>query len=85
VQVLGIIGALIVPPWFAGAAALVENLYLKPKLKTETQAAATAKTGSDSPPLPNFPGTSDTDRLADEGESSSALSPPSPLAKETND
>ena len=30
-QVLGIIGALIVPPWFAGAAALVENLYLVPK------------------------------------------------------
>lgn len=35
VQILGIIGALIVPPWFAGAAALVENLYLRPKLAAE--------------------------------------------------
>ena len=31
VQVLGIIGALIVPPWVAGANVLLENLYLKPK------------------------------------------------------
>jgi predicted PurR-regulated permease PerM len=31
VQVLGIIGALIVPPWVAGAGVLLENLYLKPK------------------------------------------------------
>jgi len=35
VQVLGIIGALIVPPWFAGVAVLVENLYLRPKLLAE--------------------------------------------------
>ena len=35
VQLLGIIGALIFPPWFAGGAALVENLYLKPKLEAE--------------------------------------------------
>jgi predicted PurR-regulated permease PerM len=35
VQVLGIVGALIVPPWVAGGAALVENLYLKPKLRAE--------------------------------------------------
>ena len=35
VQVLGIIGALIVPPWFAGASVLVENLYLQPKLLAE--------------------------------------------------
>ncbi|ERT06911.1 hypothetical protein M595_3162 [Lyngbya aestuarii BL J] len=35
VQVLGILGALIVPPWFAGVAALVENLYLKPKQEQE--------------------------------------------------
>ncbi|EDX84592.1 hypothetical protein S7335_2289 [Synechococcus sp. PCC 7335] len=34
-QVLGIIGALIVPPWVAGGAVLLENLYLKPKLKNE--------------------------------------------------
>jgi predicted PurR-regulated permease PerM len=34
-QVLGIIGALIVPPWVAGASALLENLYIKPKLLAE--------------------------------------------------
>ncbi|HIK10713.1 MAG TPA: AI-2E family transporter [Oscillatoriaceae cyanobacterium M33_DOE_052] len=79
VQVLGIIGALIVPPWFAGAAALVENLYLKPKLKMETEAAATAKTRSGALPPPDFP------EGLFPGESSSASSPPSPLAKETND
>ena len=31
-QVLGIIGALIAPPWVAGASVFLENLYLKPKL-----------------------------------------------------
>ncbi len=35
VQVLGIIGALIVPPWVAGGAVLLENLYVKPKLVME--------------------------------------------------
>jgi predicted PurR-regulated permease PerM len=35
VQVLGIIGAIVVPPWFAGVSALVENLYLKPKLMAQ--------------------------------------------------
>jgi predicted PurR-regulated permease PerM len=34
-QVLGIIGALIVPPWVAGSAILLENLYVQPKLLTE--------------------------------------------------
>ncbi len=34
-QVLGIIGALIVPPWVAGGAVLLENLYLQPKLQKE--------------------------------------------------
>lgn len=34
-QVLGIIGALIVPPWIAGIGVLLENLYVKPKLITE--------------------------------------------------
>ncbi len=34
-QLLGIIGALIVPPWVAGGAVLLENLYVKPKLLTE--------------------------------------------------
>jgi predicted PurR-regulated permease PerM len=36
-QVLGIIGAIIVPPWVAGAAVLLENLYLQPKLIAEQQ------------------------------------------------
>jgi len=31
VQVLGILGALIVPPWFAGVSALVDSLYIQPK------------------------------------------------------
>ena len=34
-QVLGIIGALIVPPWIAGAAVLIESLYVQPKLLSE--------------------------------------------------
>ena len=34
-QVLGIIGALIVPPWIAGVGVLLENLYIKPKLIAE--------------------------------------------------
>jgi predicted PurR-regulated permease PerM len=36
VQVLGIIGALIVPPWVAGAGVVLENLYLTPKMLAET-------------------------------------------------
>ncbi len=36
-QILGIIGALIVPPWIAGGAVLLENLYLRPKLMAERQ------------------------------------------------
>ncbi|MEW6493184.1 MAG: AI-2E family transporter [Cyanobacteriota bacterium] len=39
-QVLGLIGALIVPPWVAGAAVVLENLYLKPKQIAEQQEAA---------------------------------------------
>lgn len=39
-QVLGIIGALIVPPWVAGGAVLLENLYLQPKLIAEKQSTA---------------------------------------------
>lgn len=38
-QVLGLIGALVVPPWVAGVAVLVDNLYLKPKLIAEKKAA----------------------------------------------
>jgi predicted PurR-regulated permease PerM len=47
-QVLGILGALIVPPWVAGAAVLLENLYLKPKLLAENKVAAIAETLPDS-------------------------------------
>jgi predicted PurR-regulated permease PerM len=39
-QVLGIIGALIVPPWVAGSAVMLQNLYLRPKLLAERRAAA---------------------------------------------
>lgn len=41
-QVLGIIGALIVPPWVAGAAVLLESLYLKPKQLAEQQSEMSA-------------------------------------------
>ncbi|MBE9216087.1 AI-2E family transporter [Plectonema cf. radiosum LEGE 06105] len=34
-QALGIIGAVIVPPWVAGITVLLENLYLRPKLLAE--------------------------------------------------
>lgn len=34
-QVLGFLGALIVPPWVAGAAVILDNLYLQPKLAGE--------------------------------------------------
>ncbi len=44
-QVLGIIGALIVPPWVAGATVLLENLYLEPKLRAERQAAIAHEAG----------------------------------------
>ncbi|MEL7084524.1 MAG: AI-2E family transporter [Cyanobacteria bacterium P01_G01_bin.4] len=33
VQLLGILGAVIVPPWFAGTSVLIDNLYLQPKLE----------------------------------------------------
>ncbi|MDT9341025.1 AI-2E family transporter [Trichodesmium erythraeum 21-75] len=52
VQLLGIIGALIIPPWFAGAAALVENLYLKPKLEAENiQSIITSNGEHNLPPV----------------------------------
>ncbi|ERN42599.1 putative permease [Rubidibacter lacunae KORDI 51-2] len=55
-QVLGILGALIVPPWVAGASALLETLYLQPKAEQkerarQSAALATATVESD-PPLP---------------------------------
>ncbi|MDJ0554308.1 MAG: AI-2E family transporter [Microcoleaceae cyanobacterium MO_207.B10] len=49
IQLLGIIGALIVPPWFAGGAALVENLYLKPKLKAEGMISIVTNNGDHNP------------------------------------
>lgn len=54
-QVLGIVGAVIVPPWVAGAAVLLENLYLKPKLAAEQQAelAAAPPPPDSSTPVPN--------------------------------
>jgi predicted PurR-regulated permease PerM len=39
-QVLGIVGALIVPPWLAGGAVLLESLYVQPKLLAESQKTA---------------------------------------------
>jgi predicted PurR-regulated permease PerM len=36
-QVLGLIGAIIVPPWVAAAAVVLENLYLKPKQLAQQQ------------------------------------------------
>lgn len=46
VQVLGILGAVIVPPWFAGVAALIENLYLKPKIRAEYREAISQAKGN---------------------------------------
>ncbi|MEL4894468.1 AI-2E family transporter [Crocosphaera sp. Alani8] len=37
VQLLGILGALILPPWVAGAGVLLKNLYLIPKLEAEKE------------------------------------------------
>ncbi|MBD2022031.1 AI-2E family transporter [Leptolyngbya sp. FACHB-36] len=37
-EVLGVLGALVVPPWVAGAAVLLENLYLRPKAIGEARA-----------------------------------------------
>jgi predicted PurR-regulated permease PerM len=53
-QVLGILGALIVPPWVAGGAVLLENLYLRPKLLAERrrrQALTQSKLSLESLPL----------------------------------
>ena len=51
IQLLGIIGALIVPPWFAGGAALVENLYLKPKLEAENIQSIVTNNGDHNPQI----------------------------------
>ncbi|MEM8642748.1 MAG: AI-2E family transporter [Cyanobacteria bacterium P01_G01_bin.54] len=41
-QVLGIVGAIIVPPWLAGGAVLLENLYLQPKRSRASAAGEAA-------------------------------------------
>ncbi|MBD2293866.1 AI-2E family transporter [Anabaena sphaerica FACHB-251] len=41
-QVLGIIGAVIVPPWVAGVSVLLENLYLHPKMLAQSQSKSDA-------------------------------------------
>ncbi|WP_353930622.1 AI-2E family transporter [Okeanomitos corallinicola TIOX110] len=38
-QLLGIIGAVIIPPWVAGVAVLLENLYLRPKMLSQGQSS----------------------------------------------
>lgn len=42
-QLLGIVGAVIAPPWVAGMAVLLENLYLKPKQEAEVRARLYAR------------------------------------------
>lgn len=49
-QVLGIIGALIVPPWIAGGAVLLENLYLRPKLIAERRSQIKPQLGDGAAP-----------------------------------
>ncbi|MBF2036644.1 MAG: AI-2E family transporter [Leptolyngbyaceae cyanobacterium T60_A2020_046] len=57
-QVLGIIGALIVPPWIAGGAVLLENLYLRPKLMAERRNGAqlSPTPSAEAPPEPMMSG-----------------------------
>ena len=43
-QVLGIIGALIAPPWVAAGGVLIENLYLQPKRDTEQKTQPAVET-----------------------------------------
>ena len=45
-QVLGITGAVIIPPWIAGASVLLENLYIRPKLLAEGKATAVEASAS---------------------------------------
>lgn len=54
-QVLGIIGALVVPPWIAGGAVLLENLYLRPKLMAERRRKSAQRSSGQSsdPPEPS--------------------------------
>jgi predicted PurR-regulated permease PerM len=43
-EVLGVLGAVIVPPWVAGAAVLLENLYLRPKSLAEARESPSEST-----------------------------------------
>ncbi|ASC73469.1 AI-2E family transporter [Halomicronema hongdechloris C2206] len=56
-QVLGIIGALIVPPWIAGGAVLLENLYLRPKLMAERRRGKQLRSASSTNESPLEPDT----------------------------
>nr|WP_279611512.1 AI-2E family transporter [Thermostichus vulcanus] len=56
-QLLGIIGAVIAPPWVAGSAVLLENLYLKPKQEAEIREKLQSRPD---------PGTSTQERLPSE-------------------
>ncbi len=61
-QVLGIIGAVIVPPWVAGVAVVLENLYLRPKLLAEEKAT-----------IYELPRTSDNQQLLELDEKEQAI------------
>ncbi|WP_414563246.1 AI-2E family transporter [Anabaena sp. CCY 9613] len=62
-QVLGIIGAVIVPPWVAGVAVLLENLYLQPKLLAEGKTT-----------IYEIPINADNQSLSDSGKLSAGVS-----------
>ncbi|HYW18829.1 MAG TPA: AI-2E family transporter [Nodularia sp. (in: cyanobacteria)] len=62
-QVLGIIGAVIVPPWVAGVGVLLENLYLQPKLLNEQKL-----------PTYKLPLSSDIQVTSDSGNTSDGVS-----------
>ncbi|MBE9198983.1 MULTISPECIES: AI-2E family transporter [unclassified Nodularia (in: cyanobacteria)] len=62
-QVLGIIGAVIVPPWVAGVGVLLENLYLQPKLLNEEKS-----------PIYQLPLNSDNQPISDSGNISDGVS-----------
>jgi len=47
-QLLGVVGAIVLPSWVAGGAVLLENLYLKPKAIAEANSNPEAIINSDS-------------------------------------
>ncbi|MBH8554033.1 AI-2E family transporter [Nostocaceae cyanobacterium CENA357] len=62
-QVLGIIGAVIVPPWVAGVGVVLENLYLRPKLLAEEKVT-----------IYELPINSDNQQLSESDEKEQAIS-----------